>query len=186
MYARKLQGAVTMQTATHIIGAFGILAAVLAFQCKRHDRVMVLRTANELLFALQYALLGAWTGMAMNLIGCVRNMVFRRMVLHEKDTKWMRCVFSGIFLLFVWLTWAGSKSLLTGFAKVVSTVAFGSSNLFLLRLLTFLTSTCWLIYNLSVGSYTGAVCEVLTLSSIIVGIVRIDIPRLRQKSAQNG
>ena len=52
-----------MQVCIQVIGALGVLAAVLAFQCKRHDRVMVLRTANELLFALQYALLGAWTGM---------------------------------------------------------------------------------------------------------------------------
>lgn len=168
-----------MQAVTTGIGILGIMAAVAAFQCKRHDRVMLLRTANELLFALQYALLGAWTGMAMNLVGCLRNMLFRKLVLRGRSTRWARCVFGAAFLLFALLTWAGFKSLLTGLAKVVSTVAFGSSNLFLLRILTLTTSTCWLIYNLSVRSYTGALCELLTLGSIVIGIVRIDIPRLR-------
>ncbi len=170
-----------MQVCIQVIGALGVLAAVLAFQCKRHDRVMVLRTTNELLFALQYALLGAWTGVAMNLIGCVRNMVFRSMVLRGRNTRWARVLFSAMFAAFALLTWAGFKSFLTGFAKVVSTVAFGSSNLFLLRLLTLLTSSCWLIYNFSVGSYTGVACEVLTLSSVLIGILRIDIPRLRDR-----
>lgn len=174
-----------MQVCIQVIGALGVLAAVLAFQCKRHDRVMVLRTANELLFALQYALLGAWTGVAMNLIGCVRNMVFRSMVLRGRKTRWARVLFSVAFAGFALLTWAGFKSLLTGFAKVVSTVAFGSSNLFLLRLLTLLTSSCWLIYNFSVGSYTGVVCEVLTISSVMIGVLRIDIPRLRGRGRES-
>ena len=66
------------------------------------------------------------------------------MVLRGRNTRWARVLFSAAFAVFALLTWAGFKSFLTGFAKVVSTVAFGSSNLFLLRLLTLLTSSCWL------------------------------------------
>lgn len=98
-----------MQVCIQVIGALGVLAAVLAFQCKRHDRVMVLRTTNELLFALQYALLGEWTGVAMNLIGCVRNMVFRSMVLRGRNTRWARVLFSAMFAAFALLTWARSE-----------------------------------------------------------------------------
>ena len=40
------------------------------------------------------------------------------------------------------------------------------------------------IYNFSVGSYTGVVCEVLTISSVMIGILRIDIPRLRGRGRE--
>ena len=62
------------------LGIIGITASVLSFQCKGTQKLLALRTANEFFFAMQYILLGAYTGAAMNLIGCVRNIVFSKMV----------------------------------------------------------------------------------------------------------
>ena len=126
----------------------------------------------ELLFALQYGLLGAATGMAMNLLGCVRNVIFVRLVAREKRTTAARIVFSGLFLLFTALTWAGPKSILSGVAKVLSTVAYGSANLRLLRGLILVTSSSWFVYNALVGSWAGCVCEALTIGSILVAFFR--------------
>lgn len=155
-------------------GILGIVAAVLAFQCKRHRNLMIFRTANELLFAVQYALLGAYTGMAMNLIGCVRNMTFAGMVERKKNTMWARYLFSAVVLLFIAFTWEGPKSLLSGIAKTVTTFAYGSKRTSLVRALTLCTSTAWLIYNVLVDSWAGVACEVFTLVSIVVGILRLD------------
>ena len=69
------------------IGVLGILASILSFQCRKHSRILALRTANELLFAVQYAMLGAYTGMAMNLVGCVRNTVFSAQVRRGKAPR---------------------------------------------------------------------------------------------------
>ena len=161
-----------MQIIAQGAGVLGVTAAVLAFQCKRHKPLMALRTANELLFALQYGLLGAATGMAMNLLGCVRNVIFVRLVAREKRTTAARIVFSGLFLLFTALTWAGLKSILSGVAKVLSTVAYGSANLRLLRGLILVTSSSWFVYNALVGSWAGCVCEALTIGSILVAFFR--------------
>ena len=165
------------------IGVLGILASILSFQCKKHNRLMALRTANELLFAIQYGLLGAYTGLAMNLIGCVRNTVFTEMVKRNKSTMLMRYLFSGAFVLFTILTWDGYKSILSGFAKVVSTFAYGSPNTKLVRALILLTSSCWFFYNLLVRSYAGVACETFTIISILVGIIRLDI---RKKGKASG
>ena len=66
------------------IGVIGIISSIISFQCKRHKPLMIFRTGNELFFALQYFLLGAYTGMAMNLIGCMRNILFAEMVERKK------------------------------------------------------------------------------------------------------
>ena len=164
------------------LGVIGIIASILSFQCSKHKKLLFLRTANEFFFGLQYCLLGAYTGMAMNIIGCVRNVIFSKMVEKNKNTMPMRAAFSALFVIFSFFTWAGFKSVLIGVAKVLSTYAYGSSNTFFVRIMIFITSTSWLIYNYMVKSYAGCVCEILTLCSIIVGVIRIDIPRLVHKT----
>lgn len=162
------------------IGVLGIIANLISFQCKRHKPLMIFKTGNELLFSVQYFMLGAYTGLAMNLIGCLRNVIFTKLVENGKSTKLYQGIFSAVFLAFMCATWSGFNSMIVGFAKVVSTIAYGNSKTSIVRILIFFTSVAWLVYNLSVGSYTGAICEALTLCSIIAGIIRIDI--LKQKS----
>lgn len=173
----------TLDFITTVLGVFGILTSILSFQCKKHNRLMFLKTASEGLFAVQYCLLGAYTGMMMNIIGCIRNLLFAKWVQRQKSTKIPRLVFGILFVLFSVVTWAGFKSALSGFAKVLSTVAYGSANTGFVRIVIFITGICWLIYNYKVGSYTGCICELLTICSIIVGILRIDLPAYREKTA---
>lgn len=163
------------------IGAIGIIASILSFQCKEHKKLLIFKTANEFFFAIQYLLLGAYTGVAMNIIGCTRNLIFTKMVEKKKSTVLMRVIFSVIFMAFTVFTWSGLKSVLAGGAKVLSTVAYGSSNTAFVRCLILITSLAWFIYNFAVGSYSGCVNEFLTICSIIVGIVRLDIPKAKNK-----
>lgn len=165
----------TLDVLANISGILGIVAAILAFQCKQHSKLMLFRTANELLFALQYCIMGAYTGMAMNLIGCVRNLVFAGMVERKKDTMAARFFFSGIALVFILFTWEGPKSLLSGVAKTISTFAYGSKHTSVVRILTLFTCTAWLFYNVLVGSRAGILCELLTIGSIMIGILRMDL-----------
>lgn len=161
--------------AVQAVGALGIIASIISFQCRKNSTIVTFRTINELLFAVQYFMLGAYTGMAMNLIGCVRNTIFTEMIKRRKRTTGVCLLFSAVFLIFAGLTWAGPKSILIGFAKVTSTFAYGNKNTRVIRGLILLTSSSWLIYNLAVKSYAGVACEVFTICSILIGIIRIDI-----------
>ena len=166
------------------LGVIGVLASIAAYQCNEHKKLMILRTVNESFFAAQYFLLGAFTGMAMNIIGCIRNIIFAKRVEANKSTTVWRIVFSIIFSIFIILTWSGFKSLLSGFAKVMSTVAYGSKNTAFVRIMCFFTSICWFIYNFCVKSYAGCVCEALTICSVLIGIIRIDIPKYTKVKKQ--
>lgn len=164
------------------LGVLGIIASIFSFQCRRHQNIMVFRTLNEVLFAVHYFFLGAYTGVAMNIIGSVRNMLFAKLVKENKSTLLMRWLFSAVFLIFAAFTWAGAKSILSGIAKVVSTFAYGSSDTKILRFLALGTSTAWLIYNITVGSFAGFINEFMTIVSVIIGIIRIDILKGRRKA----
>lgn len=170
-----------MEIAIEIIGILGIIASIVSFQCKEHKNILIMRTANEMLFALQYLLLGAYTGMAMNLVGSTRNMIFTKTVKENKGTRICVILFSILFTAFGLLTWQGPKSILIIIAKVLSTLAYSSKNTTLVRGLVFVTSTAWLIYNACVGSTAGVINEGFAIISIIVGTLRYDvIPRLKR------
>ena len=164
------------------LGVIGLLAAVIAFQCKKHRGVMFFRTINEGVFGIQYLFLGAYTGCAMDFVGCVRNILFGMNVAKGRSNRPLILLFCLIFTGFGIVTWEGPKSILVIAAKILSTAAYGNKNLLIVRSTILVTATSWLIYNLLVGSFSGAICEAFTLASLVVGIVRCDLrPRLRQK-----
>lgn len=164
-----------MDIIVQLIGGLGIIASIISFQCKKHNSILFFRTLNEAIFALQYFLLGAYTGMAMNLVGCVRNIIFTKQVMQNKKTTITTIIFGILFLLFGIYTWQGKKSVLIIMAKVLSTIAYSNKNTTVVRTIIIITSTSWLVYNYCVFSLAGVLCEAFTLISLITGIIRLDI-----------
>lgn len=172
-----------MNLIIQLIGVSGILASIISFQCKNHNKILFFRTLNEFIFAIQYFLLGAHTGMAMNIVGCVRNIIFSKQVEKGKRTTASVVIFGILFILFGIFTWQGLKSMLIIFAKVLSTAAYSNKNTTIVRGLIFVTSASWLIYNVCVFSVAGVLCEAFTLISLIGGIIRFDIiPYFKKKT----
>ena len=165
-----------MELFIQLIGVLGVIASVISFQCKKHRSILFFRTLNESIFTVQYILLGAYTGMAMNVIGMIRNVIFSEQVKRGKSTRLSISVFCAIFLGAGILTWEGPKSILLILAKFISTAAYGNKNLLVVRLLVLFTSSSWMVYNLFVGSYAGMLCEVLTLISILISLWRYHLP----------
>lgn len=164
-----------MEILIQAIGFFGIAASIISFQCKKHNSILFFRTMNEFLFAIQYFMLGAYTGMAMNIVGCIRNCIFSKQVEKNKSTTTSIIIFGALFFIFGVVTWQGAKSILIIIAKILSTMAYGNKNTTFVRGTILITSTSWLIYNASIWSVAGVLCEAFTLLSIIVGIIRLDI-----------
>ena len=113
--------------------------------------------------------------MAMNLVGCVRNIIFTKQVEKGKKTIFSVILFSILFTAFGIVTWGGAKSLLIIVAKVLSTVAYSNKNTTVVRGIILITSISWLIYNVCVFSIAGILCEAFTLISLVVGMIRFDI-----------
>ena len=66
-----------MQLVLFIIGqVFGVIAIILGFlsyQMKTQKQLLICQTATSLVFCIHYFLIGATTGMAMNMVNVVRN-----------------------------------------------------------------------------------------------------------------
>jgi len=166
-----------MQLIIRILGISGLASSVLSFQFKRHKGIVLCKMLSELLFAVQYFFMGAYTGGLLDLTSGVRNFLFYKCVEKKRSTLPVIIGFSALVVTLALLSWAGPVSLLPMAAKVLTTVSYGMKNERLLRLITLPSCIMWAIYNLAVGSVAGAIADSLTLGSLLIAIYKFDIKK---------
>ena len=163
-----------------VIGFIGMAISIVSFQCKDYQKVIWMRVIGELVFALQYFLLGGYVAMATNLTSCVTNTVYRERVKRGKSTRVFQVIFGILFAVIGALTWQGPITLLVIFAKMLSTVANGINSTKVIRILNLVIMPLWLIYDILVFSIGGALTDIVTITSIIIAMVRLD----KQKTSE--
>jgi hypothetical protein len=130
---------------------------------------------------MHYILLGitngadAFTGAALNFIGLSRSIVFI-----NNDKRWAKSPLWLVLFIIVSvvagvLTWEDWYSFLPPLAMILTTVSYWMKNETKIRLITFPSSPCWLVFNIITGSVAGIVTECVVMSSLIIAIVRYDI-----------
>jgi inner membrane protein len=159
------------------IGYTALLSVILSFQKNNRSKILLFLSFANILFIFHFSLLHAWTGVAMNVVGALRTILF-----YQKDTKvwaqqtiWMY-VFMGAFILVGLITWTNYASLFPLLAGVTDTFALWKRSTKSIRFFMLIPRPLWFSYDFLVGSYAGMTTEVFVLASIIIGILRFDIP----------
>jgi len=171
-----------MSTVAQIVGLVGIVCSLLSFQQKERNRVMLFQMTASALFCIQLFMVGAITG------GCVDSISFvRTAIFSQNDKKWASSpIWLGVFVVAMIVTgiftWEDAWSILPIIGSVLSTIALWMKKSSHIRIISLFVGPCWLIYNLIHGAYTGALNELLAMTSIVIGIVRYD---LGKKSKEN-
>ena len=164
----------TINWAAQAVAAVGFISFIISFQIKSNKALLVLQMFSDLMFCVQFILLGAISGCLSLFSMVLRNVV----ILFKEKHKWARwygwvIVFTLLLLACTIYSWAGIKSLLPFVASAVSTFAYWRDNARAYRTSNlFCSCPCWLIYNVIVGSYVGILNETITMLSIIISIIR--------------
>ena len=160
-----------------VIQAIGFLALILfliSYQFKSNRVLFMFQLTGSLLFSLQFFLLGAASGCFNLGLNAIRS----ALLLKYNDwawvrRKWLPLLFCLLYLLIAVFTWTGPLTLLTLIPSLVGTFCFWTNNARTIRLgCMFCASPCWLIYDICVGSWGGAVNEAITIISVVVSIYR--------------
>ena len=160
-----------------LIGFVGLATSILAFQFKKHRGIVLCKMSSELIFALQYILLGAWTAAVLDGLSVIRNSLYTYFVKRGRSTLPVIIGF-GLFVVVTGIVaFDGWLSLLPIAAKLLTTISYGMKNERLLRFITLPSCIMWSIYNLQVGSLGGALGDTLTLVSLLIGIYKFDIKK---------
>ena len=156
------------------IGLIAVLVFIISFQIKSNRALLVMQMLGDTLFCIQFILLGAFTGCLSLLVMVIRNIIF----LCKENYSWARWKgWPWVFVLLSFVvsvyTWDGWKSILPFVAAAVGTFAYWENNAREFRTSNlFCASPCWLVYDLIVGSYAGALNEAIMIVSIVVSIIR--------------
>lgn len=154
------------------MGWIAALLTFISYQCKGHKKLLIVQTLSSLSICISYLLLGATSGMLLNIICILRNFI-----IYRKDIK----LFSYRFWLYILMavmavsgamSWQGPMSLLIVVALAVNTLFLYFPNVQNLRKSIVITSTMVLIYNAYYAVWGGVVNEMIAISSAIIGIYR--------------
>ena len=158
-----------------IIGFMGTAMVIWGMQQKSYNRVVLGKVSNEFFGGVHYLFLGGYTGMVVNLAGCVTNTVYWHRNRHNKSVLPFQIAFGILFVVLGCLSWHGFISIFVILAKLISSIALGIKNTRVIRILNLLSNPCWLIYNIYMGSLAGIITDALVIATLIAAVVRIDI-----------
>ena len=157
------------------VGFVGMTLAFSSFQQNKRERIAFLQMLSSLVWTLHFGLLGAYSGMAMNLIGAARGFVYSK---KGSAPRWSYAfwpyVFSVVSAGCCIATWESWLSLLPTVAMVVTSFGLWADNPKTVRRLNLPGSWLWLAYNLASLSWAGAITECFNTASIVIAMWRFD------------
>ncbi len=168
-----------MDIIIQLIGFVALAMSIIAFQFKKHGQILFCRTASELIFALQYILLGAWTAAIMDGFSVIRNSLYSHLVKKNRSTTPVIVAFSIFVVITGIVTFDGPISLLPIISKLLTTVSYGMKNERVLRIITVPSCIFWVIYNVFVGSIAGILSDSLALISLLIAMYKFDFKKAK-------
>ena len=170
-----------MTWAAKIFGGLGFMCYLLAFQCKSSRGLIFLNFCGDAVYALQMFLLGGYTGCLTLVIASIYGLIqccYGRKWAMWQGWKW---VFAALYLLSTVLTWENIFSILPFIGAATVTFTNWTRNGRIIRLSRLcIVAPVWLIYDVYAGSWSGALCQILSIASILISICRYGMKRLDQ------
>lgn len=156
----------------HILGFISVGLFCYSYQRTKKDKLLIIQTAATALSCVQYLLIGAFSGFALNVVCIIRNFIY-----FQRDKKqradWMTPVILSVCMAVVSIfSWEGAHSLFITLGLVVNTICMGMFGAQNFRKTILISSTLILAYNVFAHSYSGMLSESISLISVIIGIVR--------------
>lgn len=156
----------------HILGFVSVGLFFYSYQRTQKRKIMIIQTVATALSCIQYLLIGALSGFALNVVCIIRNFAFYyRDKNHGTDLS-SPILFALGMAVVSFFSWEGIHSLLITLGLVVNTVCMGMFDAKNFRKTILISSSLILIYNIFASSYSGILSESISLVSVIIGIIR--------------
>ena len=156
----------------HVLGFVSVGLFFYSYQCTEKRKLMVIQTVATALSCVQYLLIGAFSGFALNIVCIIRNLAFYFRDKYKRTDIVLPVLFSLCMAGASAFSWEGIHSLLITAGLVVNTMCMGLFDAKDFRKTILISSSLILIYNVFASSYSGMLSESISLVSVIIGIIR--------------
>lgn len=154
-----------------LFGVIGAIITISSFQFKDNKLYFSAQAAGGLCFAINFYLLGAYTGAVLNLINVARGFGY---IAEKKQKPYKTLV--GVCILYVAatiFTFDGPLSVIACAAQLIGSFGMFLRNPAKMRIIQLAAvSPMWLIYNVFTFSIGAIVCESANMLSVILFFVR--------------
>ena len=173
-----------MELAAQIISIVAMAFNILSYQQKRAKGVIAMQFFGGSLFAVSFLMQGAYIGGILNIIGAVRAVLFYYKEKFKTDRIPWLVVFIGSYLAAYAATFLVFHKEPTAvnflieclpvIGMVATNLAFRYKEAAIIRRFGLVSSCCWLVYNVVALNIGAIACEVLSIGSIFIGMLRLD------------
>ena len=178
-------GTGTKEIVAQVIGFVAMTIFVFSFQQKTRKGILLVQLIAEIFWVMHYGMIGAYTGMALNMLGVVRCYVYaNRETKKWADKPFIPAVFFFLAIATGIVSWESAASLLPMAAVCITSFVLWFKKPGVVRALSYPGCICWLIFNFISGSYAGVLTELFNIGSITVGILRFDIGKNKKQPVQ--
>ena len=165
-----------MENHLFLIGQiFGVIAVILGFityQIRTRKALLFVQTVTALVFVIHYLLIGAVSGMVLNIVAMIRNLVYSRRDLKLFSGKWWPIAFAVIMGITGMLFWQDWYSVFVVAGLVINSVCMSFKDPQKIRKSILVSSPLVLIYDAFALSLGGIIYESAAIVSALVGILR--------------
>lgn len=164
------------------VGFIGMGLYIISYQFKKNQWLIWLQLGSTAAYAVHFFMLHAPTGCALQIV----TMVSYSLLVYNGDHpgswaswKGWKWILSGIFTTAAILTWKGPLDFLPCLSAVSMTFANWTRNGKTMRLIRlFISAPGWLIYDIMAVSYSGILCELFGIVSVLISIYRYGLKEL--------
>lgn len=156
-----------------IIGALAVLLWVISVQQKKQYKILFLQALANLMYTIQYFLLGVFTAGSMNLVSCGRCFLFYKKRKEKKNIPKIYLI--GFILSLVTLgiiTYENKLSLIPIIITIFYTISSYMKNSNWLRIIFLVAAFIWVYYNYTVGAYVCIIGNILEIISGSISLIR--------------
>lgn len=151
----------------------------LSYYAKDRKKVLILNFIGLISIAIAYVLLKAWTGLAMDIVAIIRNIIFlideKKNGTRDKNTKKDVVILITLYAIIIVstiFTYNGFLSLASVIATCIYTFSVWQKNVKTYKLLGVFVETFWIIYNIYIKSIFGIILEAIVLICAITGYIK--------------
>ncbi|MBO5934787.1 MAG: YgjV family protein [Clostridia bacterium] len=174
----------TTEIIAQVIGIFAMIFNLLSYQQKTRNKAIIFQLFGTTLFTVNFLMLGAMVGGLLNLVGAIRAIIFINKEKLRADHIAWQIGFVAVYFASYILTFTVFGKEPTPFnfiieflpliGMIATTISYRFTDAKAIRRFGLISSPAWLVYNIANLSVGAILCEVLSLGSIIIGIIRLD------------
>lgn len=157
---------------TQFLALLGALLYFLSYQCRDNRKLYTMQFFSYIVYTAHFFILGAMTGGFSYILNLARSLFLASRWEFARSNK-MCVILCFLQIVVAVTTWAGWISLLPICANIATTIGGYTHDAQKIRIAGMVfNSPLWIIYDIIIGSWGGALDELVSELSIIISIFR--------------